>query len=72
MKVNKSQAMMFILKTLYLEKRISRTNMMQELEINALTFRRYIQEIRSYLVNFNEPYELIYNKFEDVYFLRKI
>ena len=72
MKVNKSQAMIYVFKMLYEDERIIRKDIMNDLEINELTFRRYIQEIRSYLVNFDEPYELVYNKYEDTYFLRKI
>ena len=72
MKVNKSQAMIYVFKMLYEDKRIIRKDIMNDLEINELTFRRYIQEIRSYLVNFDEPYELVYSKYEDTYFLRKI
>ena len=72
MKVNKSQALMFIFETLLKVGYINRNIVKDNIEIKEVTFRRYIQEIRAYLVNFNEPYEVEYNKSEDKYFLNKI
>ena len=72
MKVNKSQALMFIFETLLKVGYINRNIVKDNIEIKEVTFRRYIQEIRAYLVNFNEPYEVEYNKSEDKYFLKKI
>lgn len=40
--------------------------------MSNVTFRRYIQEIRAYLVNFNESYEIVYSKYEDTYYLKKL
>lgn len=72
MKVNKSQALMFIFETLLKVGYINRNIVKDNIEIKEVTFRRYIQEIRAYLVNFDEPYEVEYNKSEDKYFLKKI
>ena len=72
MKVNKSQALMFIFETLLKVGYINRNIVEDNIEIKEVTFRRYIQEIRAYLVNFDEPYEVEYNKSEDKYFLKKI
>ena len=72
MRVNKSQAMMFILNTLIVRGEISKKEIKDKLDISDLTFRRYIQEIRAYIVNFEMGYEIIYLKSEDVYILKKI
>ena len=67
MKVNKSQALMHILSVLIQDRYVDKNDIISRLEINDLTYRRYIQEIRAFLINFNQPYELIYNKREDRY-----
>ena len=48
------------------------TNIKNKLEISDLTFRRYMQEIRAYLINFELPYELKYLKSEEVYYLKEL
>ena len=69
MKVNKTQALMYLLSVLITNKQISREDIKNKLEISDLTFRRYMQEIRAYLINFELPYELKYLKGEDIYSL---
>ena len=69
MKVNKTQALMYLLIVLITNKQISKENIKNKLEISDLTFRRYMQEIRAYLINFELPYELKYLKGEDIYSL---
>lgn len=69
MKVNKSQALMHILSVLIQDRYVDKNDIISRLEINDLTYRRYIQEIRAFLINFNQPYEVIYNKREDRYYL---
>lgn len=69
MKVNKTQALMYLLNVLITNKQISKENIKNKLEISDLTFRRYMQEIRAYLINFELPYELKYLKGEDIYSL---
>lgn len=71
MKVNKSQALMHILSVLIKNGYVDKNDIISRLEINDLTYRRYIQEIRAFLINFDQPYELIYNKREDRYELIK-
>lgn len=69
MKVNKTQALMYLLNVLITNKQISKEYIKNKLEISDLTFRRYMQEIRAYLINFELPYELKYLKGEDIYSL---
>lgn len=69
MKVNKTQALMYLLSVLLTNKQISKECIKNKLEISDLTFRRYMQEIRAYLINFELPYELKYIKGEDIYSL---
>lgn len=69
MKVNKTQALMYLLNVLITNKQTSKENIKNKLEISDLTFRRYMQEIRAYLINFELPYELKYLKSEDIYLL---
>ena len=72
MKVNKAQALMYLLSVLITNKQISKEDIKNKLEISDLTFRRYMQEIRAYLINFELPYELKYLKSEEVYYLKEL
>lgn len=72
MRVNKTQALLYIFETLLKEGSIKKEDMMQQLEITSLTFKRYMQEIRAYAFNFFKKYELIYSRKEDRYFLKPI
>lgn len=72
MAFNKSQSTLFIYKKLLEEGQVKKSDVLSILSISDLTFRRYIQEIRAYLINFNEPYELVYIKSKDAYFLKII
>lgn len=72
MKVRKVQAVIFIFKTLLEKGYIKKKEIQSIISLQDVAFRRYIQELRAYLVNFNEPYELVYVKSEDIYYLRKI
>ena len=69
MKVNKTQALMFILMMLMKNKSFSKSEIMNQIDISDLSFRRYMQELRAFLVNFNYGYELQYSKTEEKYFL---
>ncbi len=69
MKVNKTQGVLFIY-TLLLEKnKIKKEEIMNRLEINELAYYRYIQELRSFLYNFNCCKELIYKREDEAYYL---
>ena len=72
MAFNKSQSTLFIYKKLLEEGQVKKSDVLSVLSISDLTFRRYIQEIRAYLVNFNEPYEILYLKGKDIYLLNKL
>ncbi len=72
MKVRKVQAVIFIFKTLLEKGYIKKKEIQSIISLQDVAFRRYIQELRAYLVNFNEPYEITYIKSEDTYYLRKI
>jgi hypothetical protein len=67
MKTSKTQAVLFIYENLKEKGQISKADVLSELEISDLTFKRYVSELRSYLMNFNCPAELLYLKKEDRY-----
>ena len=72
MKVNKTQAVLYIFNTLLSQKTINKNDIMSEFDnMDDLKFKRYIQEIRAFLVNFCLGYELIYDRKDNVYFLQK-
>lgn len=72
MKVRKVQAVIYIFKTLLERSFIKKNDIQRKISLQDVAFRRYIQELRAYLVNFNEPYEIVYVKSKDAYFLRNI
>jgi predicted transcriptional regulator len=72
MKVRKVQAVIYIFKTLLERGFIKKSDIQRKISLQDVAFRRYIQELRAYLVNFNEPYEIVYVKSKDAYFLRNI
>lgn len=63
---------MYLLSVLITNKQISKEDIKNKLEISDLTFRRYMQEIRAYLINFELPYEVIYLKSEEVYYFKDL
>lgn len=70
MKVNKTQAILFMLMTLFNKGKLSRIEVLQEIDISEQTFRRYIQELRAFLFNFNVEENLVYVRTEDRYYLK--
>lgn len=72
MGVSKSQATLYIFEKLLEKGSISRTDILAVLSVSDVTFRRYIQELRAYLINFNEPYEITYKRIDDSYILKKV
>lgn len=70
MKVGKSQAIVFIYEQLLKNKTISKEDIQNVISISDVTFRRYIQELRAYLVNFNKELEIKFDKKQSRYFLR--
>lgn len=71
MKVNKTQGVLFIFDTLIEKGSINKKDMISALEISNITFKRYMQELRAYIDNFDSSYKLIYSRFEDQYYLKK-
>ena len=69
MKVGKSQAIVFIYEQLLKNKTISKEDIQNVISISDVTFRRYIQELRAYLVNFNKELEIKFDKNKNKYFL---
>ncbi len=69
MKANKTQSVLFIYTVLLEKKEMTKKEIMNYLDINELTFYRYIQELRAFLCNFNYAKELIYERNEDKYYL---
>ena len=72
MKVVKAQCLLYIFNMLKDNGYIKKEDVLNNLEISELTFWRYIQEIKAFICNFNYPYEIVYERKEDAYFLRKI
>lgn len=72
MRVNKPQALMYIFEALITLGNIQKKDELNELEISDLTFKRYMQEIRAYIYNFNKDYELVYDYASQNYYLKKL
>lgn len=70
MKVGKTQAIVFIYEQLLKNKTISKEDIQNVISISDVTFRRYIQELRAYLINFNKNYEIIFEKKSEKYLLQ--
>ena len=62
MKVNKTQAILFMYNLLIKEGELRKESVLSECDLSDLTFRRYIQEIRAFLFNFGINAELIYDR----------
>ena len=69
---SKSQATLYIFQQLLEKGSIKRSEVISVLSVSDVSFRRYIQELRAYFVNFNEPYEIEYFKSIDLYHLKNI
>lgn len=71
MKVNKTQALLYMYSLLMKKNYLTKQEVQSEIGINNLTFARYIQELRAFLCNFYIGYELVYVKKDDVYVLEE-
>ena len=69
MKVNKTQALLYIITVLYEKGHFRRIEILQEVEISDLTFRRYMQELRAFFSNFMIDKNIRYNREDDTYYL---
>lgn len=71
MKVNKTQALLYMYELLIKKGSFSKEEILNKIDINDLTFLRYVQELRAYLVNFHEYLELQYSSKDQRYLLIK-
>ena len=71
MKVNKSQGLVYIFYMLLMNKQISKNDVLNELNITELSFWRYIQEIKAFICNFNIPFDVVYDRSNNIYCLVK-
>lgn len=62
MKLTKTQAVLLMYETFMTKGHLSKADFMERLEANDLKFIRYISELRCYFMNFEVPYEIVYNK----------
>ncbi len=67
---SKTFAILAIFNKFQTETIVKKEEIMDELLINDLTFKRYIKEIRVYLAKTNSPYRIKYNRKRDEYVLR--
>lgn len=71
MKVNKTQGVLYLLTMLLSGKQLQKNSIKTDLEITDLTFKRYIQELRAFFVNFSLNYEIEYDREKMEYCLKK-
>ncbi len=67
MKVNKTQAVIYMATLLVTNHQLRKQDVVSELELTDITFLRYIQEIRAFLANFYPYFELIYSRDKNEY-----
>ena len=72
MHVGKVQAILYIFEQLLKKQSITKNEIQSTISISDVTFRRYIQEIRAFLSNFNVPYEVAYSRSNNDYSIKKI
>ena len=70
MKVNKTQSLLFIFNMLLEKGFVEKNDIISLLEISDITFKRYMQELRAYIANFNKQYELVYSRSNQKYYLK--
>jgi len=71
MKVSKSQCLLYIYNLLVLKGEFSREEVLTKLEIPALTFHRYVQELKAFISNFELDFDLVYDRNQQKYQLIK-
>lgn len=72
MKLVKSQIILFLFEDLKEGKRVNSLSFCNDHNISQVTFKRYIAEIRAYLVNAYQNIDIIYIKSENVYCINDI
>ena len=70
MKVNKSQALLFMMCILLNNGSFKKEEILEIVEISDLQFKRYMQEIRAFIANFDMPYEINYSRSSGTYILK--
>jgi hypothetical protein len=71
MRVNKSQAIMYLFEAFLADGYIKKKTVMEELEVTEMTFRNYINEMKCFFSNFNRNEEIFYDKKADLYRYKK-
>ena len=71
MRVNKAQGLLYIFDTLLEKGHLEKEDIINQIEISDLTFKRYMQELRAYIYNFNKHYEIVYSRSLQKYILKK-
>jgi hypothetical protein len=71
MKTTKPQAILLMYEILMKEGRLEKNDILSRCLISETTFKRYISEIRCYLMNYHDYAELHYDKRNDYYVLVK-
>lgn len=67
---SKTLCLLYIYSKLKEKRVIYKRDILDELLINDLRFKRYINEIREYLDKTNSPYVIVYERKEDRYLLK--
>lgn len=67
---SKTFCLLYIYSKLKEKRVIYKRDILDELLINDLRFKRYINEIREYLNKTNSPYIIVYERKEDRYLLK--
>ena len=71
MKVNKTQACLFILDMLLRKGSFTKEDIFEYIELSDVTLRRYIQELRAYLCNFDNGRTIEYDYANRFYYLKE-
>lgn len=71
MKATKTQTVLLMYENLTSNGSIHKEYYLSECELSETTFKRYISEMRCYLMNFHPGWELAYAKKDNVYYLQK-
>ena len=67
---SKTFCLLYIYSKLKEKRVVYKRDILDELLINDLRFKRYINEIREYLDKTNSPYIIVYERKEDRYLLK--
>ncbi|MDY4849480.1 MAG: hypothetical protein SO176_04440 [Bacilli bacterium] len=72
MKVSKTQAVLLILSMLLEKGNVSKEEIKDMIEVSDLSFKRYMQEIRAFIANFNLCIEVVYNRETNKYYIKNL